>query len=69
MIFAGLSFLGLGPAPETPEWGRMIADGIQFSDQWWISAYPGVAIFSVVMALNFIGDGLRDALDPRTRGR
>jgi peptide/nickel transport system permease protein len=69
LIFAGLSFLGLGPPPETPEWGRMIADGIQFSDQWWISAYPGAAIFSVVMALNFIGDGLRDALDPRTRGR
>ncbi len=69
LIFAGLSFLGLGPAPETPEWGRMIADGIEYSDQWWVSAYPGLAIFSVVMALNFVGDGLRDALDPRTRGR
>jgi ABC-type dipeptide/oligopeptide/nickel transport system permease subunit len=66
LIFAGLSFLGLGPAPETPEWGRMIADGIDYADQWWVSAFPGLAIFSVVMALNFIGDGLRDALDPRT---
>src|SRR5258708_31586634 len=64
--FAGLSFLGLGPSPDTPEWGRMIADGIEYSDQWWISAFPGLAIFSVVMALNFIGDGLRDLLDPRT---
>jgi ABC-type dipeptide/oligopeptide/nickel transport system permease subunit len=66
LIFAGLSFLGLGPAPETPEWGRMIADGIDYADQWWVSAFPGLAIFTVVMALNFIGDGLRDALDPRT---
>lgn len=65
LIFAGLSFLGLGPAPETPEWGRMIADGVEYADQWWVSAFPGVAIFSVVMALNFIGDGLRDAFDPR----
>jgi peptide/nickel transport system permease protein len=69
LIFAGLSFLGLGPAPETPEWGRMIADSIEFADQWWMSLFPGLAIFSVVMALNFIGDGLRDALDPRSRGR
>lgn len=67
LIFAGLSFLGLGPPPETPEWGRMIADGIEYSDQWWVSGFPGVAIFTSVMALNFIGDGLRDALDPRVR--
>lgn len=67
LIFAGLSFLGLGPAPETPEWGRMIADGIEYSDQWWVSGFPGLAIFTSVMALNFIGDGLRDALDPRSR--
>ncbi|HLY25064.1 MAG TPA: ABC transporter permease [Aggregatilineales bacterium] len=69
LLFAGLSFLGLGPAPEVPEWGRLIADGIQYSDQWWVSAFPGLAIFSSVMALNFIGDGLRDVLDPRTRRR
>src|SRR5258708_3031690 len=69
LIFAGLSFLGLGPAPETPEWGRMVADGIDYADQWWVSMFPGSAIFSVVMSLNFVGDGLRDALDPRSRVR
>jgi peptide/nickel transport system permease protein len=67
LIFAGLSFLGLGPPPNTPEWGRMIADGIEYFDQWWISAFPGLAIFTVVMAFNFIGDGIRDAMDPRLR--
>lgn len=69
LIFAGLSFLGLGPAPETPEWGRMVADGIDYADQWWVSAFPGLAIFTVVMALNFMGDGLRDVFDPRSRSR
>lgn len=67
LIFAGLSFLGLGPPPNTPEWGRMIADGIEYFDQWWIAAFPGLAIFTVVMAFNFIGDAIRDALDPRLR--
>lgn len=67
LVFAGLSFLGLGPEPSTPEWGRMIADGIANFDQWWISAFPGLAIFTIVMAFNFVGDGLRDALDPRLR--
>ena len=69
LLFAGLSFLGLGPTPDTPEWGRMVADGIEYSDQWWVSGFPGLAIFSVVLALNFLGDGLRDWLDPRTRTR
>ncbi|NLF77855.1 MAG: ABC transporter permease [Chloroflexi bacterium] len=67
LIFAGLSFLGLGPEPSSPEWGRMVSDGIDRYDQWWLSTFPGVAIFTVVMALNFIGDGLRDLADPRTR--
>lgn len=67
LIFAGLSFLGLGPEPSSPEWGRMVSDGIDYFDQWWLSTFPGVAIFTVVMALNFIGDGLRDLSDPRTR--
>ncbi len=62
-----LSFLGLGPDPATPEWGRMIADGIEFFDQWWMSAFPGLAIFLVVMAFNFVGDSIRDALDPQLR--
>jgi peptide/nickel transport system permease protein len=67
LIFAGLSFLGLGPEPSSPEWGRMVSDGIDYFDQWWLSTFPGLAIFSVVMALNFIGDGMRDLLDPRSR--
>jgi ABC-type dipeptide/oligopeptide/nickel transport system permease subunit len=67
LIFAGLSFLGLGPEPSTPEWGRMVADGIQYFDQWWVAAFPGFAIFTVVIAFNFIGDGLGDSLDPRLR--
>jgi peptide/nickel transport system permease protein len=67
LVFAGLSFLGLGPEPSTPEWGRMVADGLAYFDQWWISSFPGLAIFTIVMAFNFVGDGLRDALDPRLR--
>jgi peptide/nickel transport system permease protein len=65
LIFAGLSFLGLGPEPASPEWGRMISIGIDFFDQWWMWLFPGLAIASLVMAFNFIGDGLRDLLDPR----
>jgi peptide/nickel transport system permease protein len=45
----------------------MIADGIEFFDQWWMSAFPGLAIFTVVMAFNFVGDSIRDALDPQLR--
>lgn len=67
LIFAGLSFLGLGPEPASPEWGRMISIGIDFFDQWWMWLFPGLAIASLVMAFNFIGDGLRDMLDPRLR--
>jgi peptide/nickel transport system permease protein len=67
LLFAGLSFLGLGPEPSSPEWGRMVSDGINFFDQWWMSLYPGLALFTVVMALNFIGDSIRDIADPRTR--
>jgi peptide/nickel transport system permease protein len=67
LLFAGLSFLGLGPEPASPEWGRMISVGIDFFDQWWMWLFPGLAIASLVMAFNFIGDGLRDLLDPRLR--
>ena len=69
IIFAGLSFIGLGPDPSSPEWGRMVSDGIDFFDQWWMWLFPGLAIASLVMAFNFIGDGLRDILDPRLRGK
>jgi len=67
LTFAGLSFLGLGPDPSSPEWGRMVSIGIDFFSQWWMWLFPGLAIASVVMAFNFIGDGLRDLLDPRMR--
>jgi peptide/nickel transport system permease protein len=69
IITAALSFLGLGAVPPTPEWGAMVAEGRELIQQWWISTVPGVAIFSVAMACNFIGDGLRDAIDPRLRVR
>jgi peptide/nickel transport system permease protein len=67
LTFAGLSFLGLGPEPSSPEWGRMVSVGIDFFDQWWMWLYPGLAIAILVLAFNFIGDGLRDLLDPRLR--
>ncbi len=68
IAFASLSFIGLGPEPSSPEWGRMVSIGIDFFDQWWMWLFPGLAIASLVMAFNFIGDGLRDILDPRLRG-
>ncbi len=68
LSFAALSFIGLGPEPSSPEWGRMVSIGIDFFDQWWMWLFPGLAIASLVMAFNFIGDGLRDILDPRLRG-
>jgi peptide/nickel transport system permease protein len=67
LTFAGLSFLGLGPEPTSPEWGKMVAIGIDFFDQWWMWLFPGLAIASLVMAFNFIGDGVRDIFDPRLR--
>ncbi len=68
IVFASLSFIGLGPDPSSPEWGRMVSIGIDFFDQWWMWLFPGLGIATLVMALNFIGDGLRDILDPRLRG-
>ncbi|MDT7838075.1 nickel transporter permease [Aquabacterium sp. OR-4] len=63
---AGLGFLGLGAQPPQPEWGAMIATGRQFVlDQWWVAAAPGAAIFIVSLGFNLLGDGLRDALDPK----
>lgn len=63
---AGLGFLGLGAQPPMPEWGAMIADGrIYILDFWWVAAAPGIAIFTVSLAFNFLGDGLRDVLDPK----
>jgi len=68
LLLSGLSFLGLGAVPPTPEWGSMVADGVQQFSSWWLATFPGLAIFSVVVAFNFLGDALRDALDPRTAG-
>jgi peptide/nickel transport system permease protein len=66
---AGLSFLGLGVQPPTPSWGNIINEGRDsLLNQWWISTFPGIAILSTVVCFNLIGDGIRDALDPRMRG-
>jgi peptide/nickel transport system permease protein len=66
---AGLSFIGFGAQPPTPEWGVMISEGRTFiTTHLWLSLIPGIAIFLTVAAFNLIGDGLRDAFDPRLRG-
>ena len=63
-----LSFLGAGIPPPRPAWGAMVADGREYlADAWWIALFPGVCIFLVVMALNFLGDWMRDRFDPRLR--
>jgi peptide/nickel transport system permease protein len=67
LTFASLSFLGLGPPPQIPEWGSMVAAGRDYLDQWWVGTFPGLAILSLVLALNVVGDSLRDVLDPRLR--
>jgi len=68
VLEAGLSFLGMGLQPPTPSWGSMVADGRDhLLAAWWISTFPGLAIVLTVVAFNLVGDGLRDALDPRLR--
>jgi len=63
---AGLGFLGLGAQPPSPEWGAMISEGRRFLlDHWWVATMPGLAIFTVSLAFNLLGDGLRDVLDPK----
>ena len=65
---AALSFLGLGAQPPTPEWGAMLSEGRHYiRDAWWITTFPGLAIMLTVLAINLLGDGLRDALDPRLK--
>jgi len=65
---AGLSFLGLGVQPPTPSWGNIINEGRDsLLNHWWISTFPGIAILTTVVSFNLIGDGIRDALDPRMR--
>ncbi len=66
LIAAGLGFLGLGAQPPSPEWGAMIASGRKFLlDQWWVATLPGLAICTVSLGFNLLGDGLRDVLDPK----
>ena len=68
LIAAGLSFIGFGAQPPTPEWGAMISNGQPyFTTQWWISVYPAIAILLLVMGFNLLGDALRDQMDPRMR--
>jgi peptide/nickel transport system permease protein len=69
LTFSGLSFLGLGVIPPTPEWGAMVSEGRELIQQWWVATFPGLAILTVVIGFNFLGDGVRDWLDPKSRGR
>ncbi len=68
MVESSLSFLGAGIPPPAPSWGRMVADGRDYiGDAWWLSGFPGLAIFMTVISLNLVGDWLRDRLDPKLR--
>jgi peptide/nickel transport system permease protein len=66
---AGLSFIGLGVRPPTPEWGIMVAEGAQYilSGEWWVALFPGAMLMVAVFSFNLLGDALRDLLDPRRR--
>ena len=67
LMFSTLSFLGLGSAPPTPEWGMMVSDGVSNFNKFWVAGFPGLAIFTMAVGANFIGDGMRDLLDPKLR--
>jgi len=70
LVETTLSFLGFGIQPPTPSWGNLLSNSIgNLEDQWWLTVFPGLVIFLTVLAVNFIGDGLRDALDPKQRVR
>jgi len=64
LLLSGLSFLGLGARPPTPEWGSMISAAVVNFDKWWLGLFPGLAILTVVISFNFLGDALRDTFDP-----
>ncbi len=67
ILIAALSFIGLGAVPPAPEWGAMIAAGQSKFEYWWVATFPGLAILSIVLGFNFLGDGLQDLLNPRLR--
>lgn len=67
LMFSTLSFLGLGSAPPTPEWGMMVSEGVDYFNKFWVAGFPGLAIFTMAIGANFIGDGMRDLLDPKLR--
>jgi len=67
LMFSTLSYLGLGSAPPTPEWGMMVSEGANYFNKFWVAGFPGLAIFTMAVGANFIGDGLRDLLDPKLR--
>ena len=67
LLFSGLSFLGLGSPPPTPEWGAMVSDGANYLAYWWLATFPGLGILTMSIGANFIGDGMRDYLDPKLR--
>lgn len=67
LLAASLSFIGLGATPPTPEWGSMISDGASQFYSWWVAFGPGIAILTIVLGFNFIGDGLHDYFDPRSK--
>ena len=70
LIEAGLSFLGFGVQPPAPSWGNILTEGRTYIfDAWWLTVFPGLAILITVLSFNLLGEGLRDALDPRLRGR
>src|SRR5256886_15799777 len=66
LLLSGLSFLGLGAQPPQAEWGSMVAKGAENFQYWWAGTFPGLAIFTAVLAFNFLGDSLRDYFDPQT---
>ncbi|MGI6090499.1 MAG: ABC transporter permease [Saccharofermentanales bacterium] len=67
LLFSGLSYLGLGSPPPTPEWGAMVSGGSAYLNHWWMATFPGIAILTMSLGANFIGDGVRDMLDPKLR--